>query len=333
MEIYENIPIYHTTKKYSVYPNGSIHTESFEEALKRQERCRADSFDKSLTANVDIPAYAYYTGKEGYTSCVTGSPNDPIIAAQNLQVNFGMRYKSSCFDFTYQADYDILTENADYSGMTDGEKYRAVYEKYRHCYGENFLDALAISYTAPMQDDPYTELCEKFKTEIAKVCGLSGGYAETADQLRQLRREALYGEEASDEQVRRMITEKYPPAGEMTFRDLYKMTNEMEMCGVGGHVNNWIGEIFSEKGGYYGGVPAGYDMREAMLDTKVSLGHLRFMEDSYAGRLSSGISMHPDFGAVLSELIARYQKNSMTVSSEILEKTASEKADLTWLRV
>ena len=310
------------------YPNGSIHSETPEEYRKRMER-NAQNFDRSNIAVINIPDYEYYTGNEGYTSCVQGDPSDPMIAAQNRAVNYGMRYKSSCFDFTNQNDYLALTKSADYTGMTAAEKYRAIYEKYQHCYGRNFLDALAINYTAPMQNDPYTELCEKFETEIANVCGLSGDYSERAEQLRQLRREALYGEEASDEEVRQMITEKYPPMGEITFRDFYKMTNEMEMCGAGGHVNNCIGEIFSSVGGYYSNGSGGYDLRENMMDTKVTFDHLRFMQKSYNGRLSSGISMHPDFGTVLNELMAAYRSSSANersrsaISNSLLEEMRS----------
>lgn len=322
MKIYENTPTYYTNQKSGVYANGSIHSESFDETLKRQEQHCAKG---SEIANVEIPDYTYYTGNEGYASCVQGDPNNPVIAAQNRQINFGMRYKSSCFDFTNQKDYDMLTKNSDYSGMTAAEKYKAIYEKYQHCYGEKFLDALAIAYTSPMQNDPYMELCNKFESEIAKVCGLSENYTERANQTRQLRREALYGEETSDEQVRQSIMEKYPAMGEITFRDFYKMTNEMEMCGVGGHVNNWIGEVFSSR-----------DMREAMLDTTVSFEQLMSMQKSYSGKLSSNISMHPDFGTVLNELMTKYGKNAKNISTEIIEKMSSDsertRASITWLK-
>ena len=326
MKIYENIPICYTTQKGEFYSNGSIHSESFEESLKRQEKYRNSSSD---IANVEIADYTYYTGNEGYTSCVQGDPNDPVIAAQNRQINLGMKYKSSCFDFTNQRDYDLLTKSSDYTNMNNAEKYKAVYEKYQHCYGKNFLDALAITYTSPMQNDPYMEICDKFETEIAKVCGLSDDYTERANQMRQLRREALYGE-ASDEQVRQLIMEKYPAMGEITFRDFYKMTNEMEMCGVGGHVNNWISEIFSSN------ASNSRDLREAMLDTKVSFEQLQSMQKSYNGRLSSGISMHPDFDIVLNQLMTEYRKNAKIISKEIIEKMSSDseltRASLTWLK-
>lgn len=327
MKIYENVPTYYTNPKGEVYANGSIHSESFNEALKRQEQYCVKGSD---IANVEIPSYNYYTGNEGYTSCVQGTPNDPVIAAQNRQINFGMRYKSSCFDFTNQRDYDMITKNSDYSGMTNTEKYKAIYEKYQHCYGEKFLDALAISYTSPMQNDPYMELCDKFETEIAKVCSLSEDYTERANQMRQLRREALYGEEASDEQVRQSIMEKYPAMGEITFRDFYKMTNEMEMCGIGGHVNNWIGEIFSSN------ASNSRDLREAMLDTKVGFEQLQAMQKSYSGRLSSNISMHPDFGTVLNKLMTEYKKNAKNISTKIIEQMSSNsertRASITWLK-
>lgn len=66
-----------------------------------------------------------------------------------------------------------------------------------------------------------------------------------------------------------------------------------------------------------------------MMDTKVTFDHLRFMQKSYNGRLSSGISMHPDFGAVLNELMAAYRSSSASersrsaISNSLLEEMRS----------
>ena len=143
-----------------------------------------------------------------------------------------LNYYSSCFDFTNSRDYESLTAKEDFNGMSNADKYRSIYEKYQHCYGENFLEASAGDYgLIPSEYDIYSPVIRKFKEEVNEACG---GEAEAI----KARRDALYGENLSDTEVRRAIIEKYVVDGKITNRDFNKMTNEMDLCGVGGGIRN-----------------------------------------------------------------------------------------------
>lgn len=215
---------------------------------------------------------------------------------QDRKIEMGIQYKKSCFDFTNASDFDELTAAEDFTGMSNAEKYKAVYEKYQHCYGDKFLDAFAISYVSPPHpsEDRFREVMQSFFNEVNTVCG---GEAEAIEA----RQEALYGG-GSDYEIRQSIIDKYPCAGEMTFRDLYKMTFEMKLAGVGGDVNNWIGELFGSFGYYSNGLIDTEFLREEKLDSAVTLNHLQYLESNYSKRISNGIAIHPEFGAALSQI-------------------------------
>ena len=117
-------------------------------------------------------------------------------------VQMGMNYKRTFFDFSHSGDYSVLTKEQDFSGMMDFQKYRLIYEKYQHCYGAEFLRADAIDYPAPYsEEDPYTSVIEKFRSEVIEVCG-----GEMA--VKEAKRDAYYGG-LTDEQVRRAVIESY----------------------------------------------------------------------------------------------------------------------------
>lgn len=143
-----------------------------------------------------------------------------------------LNYYSSCFDFTNSRDYEQFTAKEDFTGMSNACKYKAIYEKYQHCYGENFLEASAGDYgLIPFEYDVYSPVIRRFNEEVNEACG---GEAEAV----KARRDALYGEDLSDTEVRRAIIEKYVVNGKITNRDYNKMTNEMDLCGVGGGIRN-----------------------------------------------------------------------------------------------
>ncbi|MDE6592139.1 MAG: hypothetical protein K2K57_03635 [Oscillospiraceae bacterium] len=151
---------------------------------------------------------------------------------KNENIKNALNYCSSCFDFTNSKDYDRLTAEENFSGLSNAEKYKSIYEKYQHCYGENFLEASAGDYgLIPSEYDIYTPVIRKFKEEVNEACG---GEAEVI----KARRDALYGENLSDTEVRKAIIEKYVTDGKITNRDYNKMTNEMDLCGVGGGIRN-----------------------------------------------------------------------------------------------
>lgn len=240
-----------------------------------------------------------------YTTCITaldGNPNHPNIEKINRQINIGMEYKKSCFDFTFSKDFAQMKadeEAVGYENMTAAEKYETVYNRYTHCYGENFLDAFMLSYPSPAQEDPYRQIVDNFYSEIEQLCG-------SREAGMQARREMLYGD-MSDYDVRNSIIEEHCPDEEMTFRDFYSMTYDMELCGVGGDVHYWISEIFDGYGYYLNDGNGFYqERRDEMLDSTVTSEHLNFMQNNYYGRIYSGGSVNPEFGAVLSQVMATF---------------------------
>lgn len=155
------------------------------------------------------------------------------------KVNEALDYYESCFDCRNSHDYDELTAKEDFTGMTTAEKYLAVYKKYQHCYGENFLDGSAASlWAVPYDYDYYGHVLTKFYRETEDICG-DNKAAMAA------RREALYGDCENDSEVRDAIIKKYmdgKPSNGITRRDYNKIVREMDMCGVGGGISNNLQE-------------------------------------------------------------------------------------------
>ena len=115
--------------------------------------------------------------------------------------------------------------------MTPAEKYKAIYEKYQYCFGENFIYAEAANYNRhPFETDNYTYVIGDFNREIKAACG------ENCD-LVELRRNALYPD-MSDTEVQNAIVEKFDLSDGMTLTELYQMTYEMQSCGVGSGLHN-----------------------------------------------------------------------------------------------
>ena len=262
----------------------------------------------------EFPKYEYYNGS-GYTG---GDPEN------DYYVDIGMRYKSSCFDFTYQDDY--YTTKLDFTGMTNQEKYLEIYEFFQHCYGENFLDAGAIGYVRPMQGDPYMGILDKFRSYVTNVCGLSKEYPENSNQRRQLRKEALYGD-MSDEEIRAEIRAKYPPAGEMTFRDLYKMTNEMDECGIGGFAESCIKWVFRDRNNL-----CEIPVRETMLDTPVTSKHMQTILNSYEAKVYQNLHVDKNLGTVLKELAAEFGAAG-GISVDSVPQSNDAKNDFVWIKI
>ncbi len=150
----------------------------------------------------------------------------------NTATQYAIDYYNSCFDFSNQWDFDELTAQEDFTGMSNAEKYKAIYEKYQHCYGENFLEADAVDYYAmPSDDDLWITVINRFYDEVEAACG-------GAKNAMEARKDALYGEDLSDKEVRQAIIDKYVRNGEITNRDYLKMTNEMDLCDVGGGIHS-----------------------------------------------------------------------------------------------
>ena len=142
-------------------------------------------------------------------------------------MQLGYDYRKSCYDYTNSGDFAAMTAAEDFTGMTKAEIYKSIYEKYQHCYGENFYDSIAISYF----EQKYDPVFRQFEDEIYSALG-DHYYSSTVQKAR---REALYGD-MNDYEVRKTIMEKYMENGNITLRNLFKALNEMDACGVGGEM-------------------------------------------------------------------------------------------------
>ncbi|MGN1417030.1 MAG: hypothetical protein ACI4XF_09310 [Oscillospiraceae bacterium] len=247
---------------------------------------RSADADNSLFSRKDIADFS-----ELYTFYSTGDPE------QDRLIEMGMEYKKSCFDFTNAKDFERLTEEQKQNGfenMSRAEKYKAIYEKYQHCYGNNFLDALAIDYVnPPTSEDRCMSVLIQFRKEVNEACG---GYANVP----KARRAALYGE-MSDEEIRQSIMDKYSQDGGMTQRDLFKAANEMDLCGVGGGISNMLNPI---------GNPSTYKSgenpmitRENQLDAPVMVQYLNNVQNVCKNRLLSGGSINMEIFAVIEQIM------------------------------
>ena len=145
-------------------------------------------------------------------------------------IQLGYDYRESCFDLTNRKDYEAMTAAEDFTGMTDAEIYKAIYEKYQHCYGKNFYEANAINYLSMNKEHTYGDILRKFDDELSEVFG--DAYSS---RVMKARREALYGN-MKEADVRSAIMEKYIEDGNITLRNLFKALNEMDACGVGGEM-------------------------------------------------------------------------------------------------
>lgn len=204
------------------YPNGSMHSETYEEYCKRMER-NAQNADISNIAKLPV---ADFSQRQSYS---TGDSEKDYL------IGIGGKYRKSCWDGAHWTELDELTKAADYTGMSDAEKYRAIYEKYQYCFGENFLDTEAIGFSRPTaSEDSYHLTVLKFYDELKENFGSRAKSME-------IRCEALYGTTDKYE-VRQAIIDKYTDGRNITLGNFYKMANEMYECGVGGDIMNWVDE-------------------------------------------------------------------------------------------
>lgn len=172
---------------------------------------------------------------ELYEFYPTGDPE------RDYQIQMGLNYNKTCYDGTNYWDYEKLTAEEDFTGMSAAEIYKAVYEKYQHCYGENFIDINAIKYVRPPHsEDSFAQFIERFDKEIGTAIG-SSDYAD----IQKARREALYGD-MDDYDVRAAIIEKYAGEDGLTNSDLYKIAAEMDRCGVGGGAHSALCSVLTK---------------------------------------------------------------------------------------
>lgn len=135
----------------SLDSNGNIigyrnNFRKLEEAPKDESKSFKDTLSISASVqNIGVADLSKRTvGEEEYYK--TGD------TTQDMYIRMGMDYKASCFDFRNAGHFASLTaeqETSGFEGMSNADKYKAIYEKYQYCYGESFLDAAAIDYVSP----------------------------------------------------------------------------------------------------------------------------------------------------------------------------------------
>lgn len=159
------------------------------------------------------------------------STGDP---AQDYAIDLGLKYERSCFEgnvISGDAMLYELNKKQDLTGMTTAEKYTAVYEKYQKCYGKNFLYAEAANYASQSVNvNHYRRTISNFENEIKAVCG------EDCNMTK-LRKNALYPD-MSETEIQNAIVEKFDLSDGLTLTELYQMTYELKICGVGKGLHN-----------------------------------------------------------------------------------------------
>jgi hypothetical protein len=219
------------------------------------------------------------TVKQEYT-CPFGTMEGTILG------RLGERRDAQYFNIKVSLSR-FMAEKPDYTGMSDAEKYTAIYDRYKEAFGD-FLPAGAISYVGDPQATT-SQIWMQFGRELREVFG-SYEAALRANKV------AQYGN-MSDSDIRAAIASKYPPMNKITLREFHEMT--WEMCRVG--VDNGLHEVLgsSTSWGYYSNnsVSSGL-IREEMLDKPLDL---KSLCDAYNGMLYAG-STTSAAGQVLREL-------------------------------
>lgn len=334
-----DMPVYDFAE-YMAEKMGFPDTESFFEYLHGNRELPEDSPLNSKTVEINGQIYnsdeipiaeidLFKSYKLSYDFTPTGD------SSHDYQIKMGMNYNKSCINDENWQDYEKLTAEEDFTGMSPAEIYKAIYEKYQHCYGENFIDINAVPYVRPTQsDDSFGKLIDKFYNELEKAVG-SSNYAD----VQKARREALYGD-MDDYDVRAAIIEKYKGDDGITNSDLYKITAEMDRCGVGGGMHSPLKSVLTKDRsqilynstlGIKTSVEDSCAMHEAMLaspaDTYLIDGILR--HSSAMGTTNSELNSAVD---QLREACNGYSGN-ITVNSVGNAANDSESSGFAWIKL
>lgn len=243
-------------------------------------------------------------------------------------VENGLRYQRSCFDFTHSAEFAKLTAAEDFTEMSDAEIYKAIYEKYQYCYGKNFYYGKAISYPIPSSEyDDYNKIIRRFNNEVAAALG-------GEEYVKAARREALYGD-MSDHDVRQAIIDSYNLEDGMTFRELYQMTYDIWKVGLDGGLHNRLDDLFydfstAESRANCDNIAT----RENYLDAKVSGKYLNELQKFYANAMLRGNGILPQYSETLDQIRAACGAGSGGVSvSSVSAAAYAAKNDFQWIRL
>ncbi len=235
-------------------------------------------------------------------------------------VENGIKYRKSCFDFTNSGEFAKLTAEEDFTGMSDAEIYKSIYEKYQYCYGKNFYYASAISYPIPPSEyDDYHKVIRRFNKEVSAALG-------GEEQVKAACREALYGD-MSDYEVRESIIDKYDLSDGMTFRELYKLSFDMWEVGLDGGFHNRLDDLFydfstAESRANCDNIAA----REKYLDTDVSGKY--FNELQKFAKLNGIL---PEYSTTLNQIRAACGASSRGVSVSSVSTAA--KNNFQWIKL
>lgn len=250
----------------------------------------------------------------------------------DYQVQMGINYNRTCYDGTNRRDYDKLTAEEDFTGMSAAEIYKAIYEKYQHCYGKNFIDINAIPYVVPpYSEDSFRQFIDRFNNEIKSAIG-SSNYAD----IQKARREALYGD-MSDYDVRAAIMEKYAADG-FTNADLYKVTAEMDRCGVGGGIHNslifvWTKDrsqvLYNSSLGIKTSVEESCAMYEETLASPLD----PYMLDGIESHSKAMGAANPKLYSALDQLREMCGAYSGGISVDSISKSNNAKDDFVWIKI
>ena len=241
-------------------------------------------------------------------------------------VENGLKYMKSCFDFTNSWEFAKLTAAEDFTGMSDAEIYKAIYEKYQYCYGKNFYYGKAISYPVPPSEyDEYHKIIRRFNNEVAAALG-------GREQVDAARREALYGD-MSDYEVRQAIIDEYDLSDGMTFREFYQMTYDIWKAGLDGGLHNRLDDLFydfstAESRANCDNIAT----REQFLDTKVSGKYFSELQKFYANSLVSSSYILPEYKTTLNQIMAACGASSGGISVESISQSNTKK-DFMWIKL
>lgn len=305
--------------------------ESFLEYIRNGRETDKKEADKALREKVAAGEYGdvafaecefFGAYKLSYEITPTGD------YAHDYDLKMGLNYNMSCVDDKNWRDYDRLTAEEDFTGMSAAEIYKAIYEKYQHCYGKNFIDINAVPYvTTPGAFDSFQGLISKFNMEIRSACG------SDAD-IKEIRREALYGD-MSDYEVRQAIIDSYNFEDGMTFRELYQMTYDIWKVGLDGGLHNRLDDLFydfstAESRANCDNIAT----REQFLDTKVSGKYFSELQKFYDNAMLRGNGILPEYSATLNQIRAACGAASGEISvSSVSFVSAAPKNDFQWIRL
>lgn len=243
----------------------------------------------------------------------------------DTNVENGLRYQRSCFDFTNSGQFAKLTAAEDFTGMSDAEIYKAIYEKYQYCYGKNFYYGDAINYPMPPSEyDDYNKIIRRFEKEVAAALG-------GREQVKAARREALYGD-MSDYEVRQAIIDEYDLSDGMTFRELYQMTYDIWEAGLDGGLHNRLDDLFydfstAESRANCDNIAT----REQYLDTKVSGKYFRELQAFYDNASLRG-GILTAYQSTLNQIREACGAGSGDISVSAVQPSAAE-SNFQWIKL